>query len=90
MYSNGLTNYCFFSNVADGTKTQHFNAEIVGFNVQGKTTNLDPPVEIEYGLYDVSRLHIEVIRNAVKCSTKHPLFVCFSYWLSVINKPVKC
>ena len=53
-FYHGLTNYCVFSNVADETKTLHFNAEIVGFNVQGKTTNLDPPVEIEYGLYDVS------------------------------------
>ena len=47
--------HCFlFSSVSDVTTTLHFNAEIIGFNIQGKTRNLDPPIEIVYGLYDVS------------------------------------
>ena len=47
---------CVFSTVTDVAKTLHFNSEIVGFNVQEKTVNLDPPVEIDFGLFDVSCL----------------------------------
>lgn len=53
IYSYFLFSF-MFSNIEDVTKTYDFNSEIVGFNVQGKTANLDPPVVIRFRLYDVS------------------------------------